>query len=59
MTIERWSKDFGDDYFSFMCRGVFNVVLNSNLISDPTSMPREYEEHMQWFEQQLADARKK
>ena len=54
--MERWKNDFGDDYFAFKCRGVLNVVLNSQLISDPSAMLAAHEQQAQWFEATLERA---
>jgi hypothetical protein len=56
-TTERWTNDFGDDYFSFVCHGVLNIVLNSSLIADPRNVLAEYDAHLAWFENELSRAR--
>lgn len=54
--IFRYRSDFGDDYFSFWCRGVFFIVLNSQYYKDPTHVPHLAEEQEQWLDGQLSSA---
>jgi serine/threonine-protein phosphatase CPPED1 len=48
--IKTYKKNFGDDYFVFYTPGVTGIVINTNLIADPSGAPKEYQEHMEWIE---------
>ncbi len=52
-SIQKFIHNFGDDYLAFWVNGTYNVVLNSNLFSDPTDAPLLYDQQLQWLEQQL------
>ncbi|KNC76691.1 hypothetical protein SARC_10827, partial [Sphaeroforma arctica JP610] len=53
-TISNYKKDFGDDYFSFYIKGVKGIVLNSNLLYDPSGAIDEYEKQNVWLQNELA-----
>lgn len=38
VTIDRYTSEFGDDYFAFWVGGVRGLVLNSNLLFDPSEV---------------------
>lgn len=40
VTIDRYVSEFGDDYFGFWVGGIRGVVLNSNLLFDPSEVGR-------------------
>ncbi|PHQ32361.1 metallophosphoesterase [Rhodopirellula bahusiensis] len=58
-SIARYTEHFGDDYFSFWVGGVFNVVLNSSLLKDPSGVPERLQQQQNWLEQQLQHSRVK
>lgn len=58
-SIARYNEHFGDDYFSFWVGGVFNVVLNSSLLKDPSGAPERLQQQQSWLEQQLQHPRVK
>mmetsp|Transcript_3584 Transcript_3584/g.5883 ORF Transcript_3584/g.5883 Transcript_3584/m.5883 type:complete len:262 (-) Transcript_3584:215-1000(-) len=55
-SMQRWKNDFGDDFFSFWTNNVCCLVVNSNLLNDPTNMMDYFNEQMKWIEQQLKSA---
>ena len=56
-SIERFRSDFGDDYLAFWANGTYNIVVNTNLFSDPTGAPELYEKHLVWLEDRLCYGR--
>ena len=36
MTLERYANEFGDDHYGFWVGGVRGLVVNTNIIYDPT-----------------------
>ncbi len=56
-TLARWQSEFGDDYFAFHVEGVTGIVLNTNLVSDPSAAAARYEAQMQWLAATAAGAR--
>jgi len=52
-SISQHTENFGDDYFSFWCGGVKCVVLNSQLIKDPSEAQREARAHNIWLNDEL------
>ena len=52
-SISRFTKTFGDDYLSFWCNKTFNIVLNTNLFSDPSDAEDLLRDQIIWLEQQL------
>jgi len=52
-TIERYTQNFGDDYFYFAFKGVFFIVLNSQFYEDHSNVQDLYEAHESWLEQVL------
>jgi serine/threonine-protein phosphatase CPPED1 len=55
-TIDRFKSNYGDDYLSFWANGTFNIILNSNLFSDPAGALDLYQEQVDWLRQRLAYA---
>lgn len=58
-TIEKFMNAFGDDYLAFWANGTYNIVLNSNLFSDPTAAMDLHEAQLAWLEQRLKYANQK
>lgn len=58
-TIQDFSKNWGDDYFSFWVGGVFFLVLNSQLMFDASKCPELKENQEQWLSDQLAVAQQR
>lgn len=56
-SIANYQKNFGDDYFSFWVGGVCNIVLNSNVLKDPSGAPEVLAAQQTWLDQQLANAK--
>ncbi|QEG39872.1 metallophosphoesterase [Roseimaritima ulvae] len=56
-SIAHYQENFGDDYFSFWVGGVFNIVLNSSVLKDPTDAADVLAAQQTWLEQQLQTAR--
>lgn len=56
-SIASYQDNFGDDYFSFWVGGVFNIVLNSSLLKDPSGAPEALQAQQAWLTQQLASAK--
>ena len=56
-SIASYQDNFGDDYFAFWVGGIFNVVLNSSVLKDPTSAPEVLAAQQTWLQQQLRDAK--
>eukprot|EP01134_Creolimax_fragrantissima_P004540 CFRG4540T1 len=52
-TIKSYTKDFGDDYFSFYVKNVKGIVLNSSLLHDPDEAKDEYNNQNEWFKNEL------
>lgn len=52
-SIAQYDANFGDDYFSFWVGGVFNVVLNSSVLRDPSGAPEVLQSQQDWLEKQL------
>jgi predicted phosphodiesterase len=55
-SIASYCKHFGDDYFSFWVGGVYNLVLNSSVIKDPSDAPEVLRAQQVWLDEQLAEA---
>lgn len=55
VTIQRYTKHFGDDYYSFWCHGVKCLVLNSQLLKDDQDAKDLRAAHDSWLEAQLAE----
>lgn len=55
-SIASYQENFGDDYFSFWVGGVFNIVLNSSLLKDPSGASDMLAAQQAWLSQQLLDA---
>ena len=56
-TVEKYRSDFGDDWFTFVCDGLFCIVINSQYYHDPQFVPDIAEEHDKWLDEQLATAK--
>ena len=54
-TITTYKGRFGDDYFSFWCRGAQFFVLNSQLIKEPSSYPEGTARQDIWLEDVLKE----
>lgn len=55
-SIEAYSRDFGDDYFSFWVSGVKCIVVNSQLWKDASDAEEASAEQDQWLARELADS---
>ncbi|XP_003745368.1 serine/threonine-protein phosphatase CPPED1 [Galendromus occidentalis] len=59
-TIQGYVRSFGtDDYFTFWCGGVYNIVLNSQFFEDPSQVQDLADAHLKWIDEQLAHAKSK
>src|ERR1700736_3784552 len=47
--MEQYRKDFGSDYYTFDSGDIRGIVLNSNLITSPQSLPEESEAQEKWL----------
>ncbi len=56
-SIASYQENFGDDYFSFWVGGVCNIVLNSNVLKDPSGAPKVLAAQQTWLDQQLREAK--
>ena len=56
-SVERYRSDFGDDWFSFVCNGVFCIVINSQYYEDPKFVREIYAEQDSWLTEQLKIAK--
>ena len=56
-SIEEYTKEFGDDYYSFWVGGVMFIVLNVQLNKDHSKAEDLYQAQDQWLDKQLADAK--
>lgn len=52
-SIDRFKAAFGDDYLSWWANGTYNIVVNSNLFSNPTAAEDLYVEQLRWLEGRL------
>lgn len=52
-TLQRYRSEFGDDWFSFECDGMFCIVLNSQYYKDCSRVPEQAEEQERWLDEQL------
>jgi 3',5'-cyclic AMP phosphodiesterase CpdA len=57
-SIERFTSEFGDDYLAFWVNGTYNIVLNTNLIADPSGAEDLFARQLHWLKDRLAFARK-
>ena len=55
--VDKYRSDFGDDWFSFVCNGVFCIVLNSQYYEDPQFVPEIAAEQDSWLDEQLTIAK--
>lgn len=58
MTLAQYRKEFGRDYYTFDSGDIRGIVLNSNLIASPQSVPEESAAQERWLVQELQRARK-
>jgi len=58
-TIQRFKNAFGDDYLAFWANGTYNIVVNSNLFSDPSDAQDLYEQQLVWITERLQYAQEK
>ncbi|WP_442509268.1 metallophosphoesterase [Novipirellula sp. SH528] len=56
-SIASYQENFGDDYFSFWVGGVYNIVLNSSVLKDPSGAAEVLTAQQAWLDQQLQDAK--
>jgi 3',5'-cyclic AMP phosphodiesterase CpdA len=54
-SIDEYRKDFGDDYFSWVCGGVLFVVLNSQYFKDITRVQELARKQSQWLDTVLEE----
>lgn len=52
-TVTKYRSDFGDEWFSFECNGLFCIVINSQYYEDAQHVPEIALEQEQWLEEQL------
>jgi len=51
--LKRYTDEFGDDYFDFWLGGVHYVVINSQIIKDPSHVPTFAQKQEAWLERTL------
>ena len=56
-SVTKYREDFGDDWFSFVCNGVFCIVINSQYYENPQYVPEIAAAHQSWLDQQLEEAK--
>ena len=56
-SIERFTSQFGDDFFAFWCKKCYMICLNSNLYADNSDAMEQYEKQHKWLEERLQYAR--
>ncbi|RDD38865.1 Serine/threonine-protein phosphatase CPPED1 [Trichoplax sp. H2] len=54
--IATYRQDFGDDWYSFWCGGVYFIVLNSQYYYDGSNLQDIKKEQHQWLEDHLVEA---
>lgn len=59
VTLERYASEFGDDRFGFWVGGVRGLVINTNIIYDPSDAKEAYEAQHAWLAEELAAAKAK
>ena len=52
-SIQRFQKQFGDDYLAFWANGTYNIVLNSSLIQQPQDAMDLHDAQKGWLEERL------
>jgi serine/threonine-protein phosphatase CPPED1 len=52
-TIHKFASQFGNDYLAFWANGTYNIVLNSNLFSNPTAAHDLYAAQLVWLQDRL------
>jgi hypothetical protein len=58
-SIERFTNAFGDDYLAFWANGTYNIVLNTNIFSNPSGAQDLYRNQLAWLEERLKYAQQK
>jgi len=53
ISIDVYNNRFGDDYYSFVCRGVKFIVLNTQLYKDGRDVPAHVARQNVWLKEQL------
>lgn len=51
--LKRYTDEFGDDYFDFWLGGVHYLVINSQIIKDPSLVPTLAQQQEAWLERTL------
>jgi serine/threonine-protein phosphatase CPPED1 len=51
--MDKFTTAFGDDYLAFWVNGTYNIVLNSNIISNPSDAQDLYDEQLTWLQERL------
>jgi serine/threonine-protein phosphatase CPPED1 len=57
-TLAQYRKEFGRDYYTFDSGDIRGIVLDSNLIASPQSVPQESEAQERWLIDELQRARR-
>ncbi|XP_054166517.1 serine/threonine-protein phosphatase CPPED1-like [Oppia nitens] len=57
-TVKDYRREFGDDYFAFVCSGVMFVVLNSQYFKDITHVGDLAEQQSKWLDTVLEEYRR-
>ena len=58
ISIDVYNNRFGDDYYSFVCRGVKFIVLNTQLYKDGRDVPAHVARQNVWLKEQLEQHRR-
>jgi len=56
-SIQWYKNHFGDDFYSYWYRGVFYIVINSQLVYDPQCYPEYSTKQQEWLDEQLKFAK--
>ncbi|XP_039252151.2 serine/threonine-protein phosphatase CPPED1-like [Styela clava] len=56
-SIEQYTEQYGDDFYSFYAGGVFYIALNSQYFYEPDELPQLANEQMIWLDEQLQEAK--
>eukprot|EP00392_Amoebophrya_sp_AT5.2_P012763 g12870.t1 len=57
-SVKQYREEWGYDFYSFWVKGVYCLVLNSQLIKDSTLVPEERKKHEFWFAKEIAGLRR-
>ncbi|XP_063221363.1 serine/threonine-protein phosphatase CPPED1-like [Bacillus rossius redtenbacheri] len=57
-SVQAYRNSFGDDYFTFWCGGIFFIVINSQFLWDSSKVQDIAQEHEEWLNCVLAEAKK-